>query len=217
MKKLFVVGDVHGCFHTFKQLLQEHWQPQKELLVQVGDLINKGNYSPQTVAYARKLQREHGAIFLRGNHEHAAILHQDGHYWQTWYESFVLPTQKQYDATYYDYEKDVEWFKTHPLFWSNDHVFISHAGISNASLNHLDLEDKHCILWNRAEIKNIGKLQIIGHTPRRDGKPFYDAEQKYCNVDTGSFLGLALSAVRLDENGDNLEFVQVFTHEKDFL
>jgi len=32
--ELLVVGDVHGCLHTFSKLIQEHWNRDKQVFVQ---------------------------------------------------------------------------------------------------------------------------------------------------------------------------------------
>ena len=70
-EQLLVVGDVHGCFYTFQMMIAEHWRVLEEVLVQVGDLIDLGNYSPDCVATARsRASRFPGrADFLKGNHE----------------------------------------------------------------------------------------------------------------------------------------------------
>jgi serine/threonine protein phosphatase 1 len=40
-----VIAHVYGCLYTLRELLT-HWQPTEELLVQLGDLVDRGNYSP---------------------------------------------------------------------------------------------------------------------------------------------------------------------------
>ena len=55
---LLVVGDVHGCVHTLKAFVKNHWTQQDEFLILVGDVINKGRHSAKTVKYLRKLQKE---------------------------------------------------------------------------------------------------------------------------------------------------------------
>ncbi len=43
---LFIIGDVHGCFHTFSELLT-HRDPATEHLIQVGDLVDRGATFPK--------------------------------------------------------------------------------------------------------------------------------------------------------------------------
>lgn len=56
--ELFVVGDVHGCFHTFTKLINEHWDREKQIFVQLGDLLDRGKFSPETILYAIELQKK---------------------------------------------------------------------------------------------------------------------------------------------------------------
>ncbi len=56
---LLIVGDVHGCYHTFKKLVDENWNPEEELLIQIGDLINKGPHSGLCSKYWRKLEKKY--------------------------------------------------------------------------------------------------------------------------------------------------------------
>ena len=69
--KVFIVGDVHGCYHTFKQLIEDHWNKKDEYLVLVGDLINKGPHSFEAFSYFLTLKEEYPyqVFLIRGNHE----------------------------------------------------------------------------------------------------------------------------------------------------
>ncbi|HEX8659235.1 MAG TPA: metallophosphoesterase, partial [Hymenobacter sp.] len=55
---LFLIGDVHGCFHTLTELLT-HWRPATDRHIQVGDLVDRGPYIPETVELARPLNEQH--------------------------------------------------------------------------------------------------------------------------------------------------------------
>ena len=73
---LLIIGDVHGCFHTFNELLT-HWRPTTEYLIQVGDLVDRGRHVPATVALARQLSEQYpgATTFLMGNHEQSMLRH----------------------------------------------------------------------------------------------------------------------------------------------
>ena len=55
--KLLVIGDVHGCYYTLKELVEKHWHPGEEILIQLGDLINKGPYSGKCIKYWQELEK----------------------------------------------------------------------------------------------------------------------------------------------------------------
>jgi serine/threonine protein phosphatase 1 len=61
----------------FRELLGKFWNYKKEILIQVGNLIDRGKFSPNTVEYCKKLSSElpNNTIFLKGNHEFEIIKH----------------------------------------------------------------------------------------------------------------------------------------------
>ena len=64
-QRVLVIGDLHGCFVTLAEGLQRvSFDPQKDLLLGLGDLIDRG---PNSLAAVLAL--EDGLISVRGNHE----------------------------------------------------------------------------------------------------------------------------------------------------
>ncbi|KAJ1992092.1 hypothetical protein H4R33_001148 [Dimargaris cristalligena] len=65
-QRVLIVGDIHGMFQPFAALIKAmHYNPMTDLLILLGDLINKGPEPHKVVEHARKL----GAKCVRGNHE----------------------------------------------------------------------------------------------------------------------------------------------------
>jgi serine/threonine protein phosphatase 1 len=62
-------------------------------------------------------------------------------------------------------------------------------------------------------IKNINKLQIIGHTPF--DKPQYDVQSNTWNIDTGAAYSDYLSGVKVKSNGEVIEFIREDTDSRD--
>ncbi|HYF02988.1 MAG TPA: metallophosphoesterase family protein [Patescibacteria group bacterium] len=212
---ILVVGDVHGCYYTFKKLVDENFQPGEDLLVQVGDLIDRGNFAPETVGYARELQEEHQAVFLKGNHEALMLEHFRKREIPGWLMQGGAQTVAQYESLKRDVESDLHWFEMLPLFWENECVFISHAGISSLTDDPFKENHSENIIWTRSLLKNIGKLQIHGHTPQLDGTPKFNEASQSWNIDTAAVYGAGLTALQLDETGDVLKTIFVKTDEKD--
>ncbi|ESO12573.1 hypothetical protein HELRODRAFT_187914 [Helobdella robusta] len=67
-RKLFVVGDVHGCFDELQELLKmSNISCRTHLVILCGDVINKGPKSLETLRY---IQSHKDCVFsVRGNHE----------------------------------------------------------------------------------------------------------------------------------------------------
>jgi serine/threonine protein phosphatase 1 len=212
--RFFVIGDVHGCYYTFRALLRE-WNQESEMLVQLGDLIDRGKNSPQMVALARTLSEENptGVRFLKGNHEYEMQQHFFNGPNANWLRQGGAGTIKQYENEKRDGKNDVEWLSRLPLFFESRHLYISHAGISEAARDPFVEGNEYGILWNRSRLKNIGKMQVIGHTPGEE--PLYDSWANAWNIDTGAVYGRYLTGVKISEEGEVLEFLRVETDARD--
>lgn len=214
MKKIFVIGDVHGCYHTLVELLKE-WDSNTEQLIFIGDLIDRGNFSPQVVQLVKQLCKEYDAVCLMGNHEYTCaktILELK----QTdWYNGMGAEVLRQYEQVGFRIKNDAKWFKDLPLLWQNECFMISHAGISSKANNPFDVEDRESMLYTRSELKNIeGKIQVYGHTPKAEN-PSYKATSNAWNIDSAAVYGYALSGLKFESTGKLISRHQVKALAKD--
>lgn len=108
-----------------------------------------------------------------------------------------------------------EWINELPLVWENKHVLISHAGIADQAEFPFEEGNELGVLWNRTPLKNIGRLQIIGHTPCKSGRPEYEEASHSWNIDTGAYRKVAMSAIRVTSLGEVLEIVQFNVDPRD--
>ncbi|RFP63452.1 serine/threonine protein phosphatase [Hymenobacter lapidiphilus] len=214
---LFVIGDVHGCYHTFRAVLR-HWQPKQELLVQVGDLVDRGHGAPECVALARELEATHPGrtVFLLGNHEHSMLRHYGPHGphrpWLSWGGQ---TTVDQYRGRPKLLREHLDWLKERPLFWTNDQVVVSHAGFAGTPTP-LEPTDPNGVLWRRGPLLALeGRRQVVGHTPTPDGEILLDSLTNALYVDTGAYLNRGLTGVRLSPAGDVMAEFRVPTSPLD--
>ena len=211
--KVFVVGDVHGCYYTFKQLIENHWNKKNEYLVLVGDLINKGPHSFEAFSYFLTLKKEYPyqVFLIRGNHEQHFLntLNSNKYngYKQLIHDIKGLGVNKL---------ALTEWLNNLPFKWETPHILITHGGISGKTKNPFTATAAKGVLYNRDACKNIGKVQVHGHDMITVEEPKYKAYSNSWNVDTGAWTGNFLSAIRLSRKGKLKEIVRVPTHPLDF-
>ena len=206
---LFLIGDVHGCFNTLQNLLK-HWNPATDHLIQVGDLVDRGAHIPETVELAQTLSEQYpdSTTFLMGNHEHALLHHYgpSGPY-QGWLKWGGRSTTDQYKRRPKLLARHLSWLVKRPLSWENDHVLVSHAGIT-ASPHALDPDSPDGLLWTRSPLKRLtGQLQVVGHTPMDDGEPVFDRASNALYIDTGAVFGRNLTGLRLSPTGEVLDTI----------
>ncbi|WP_143962358.1 metallophosphoesterase [Litoribacter populi] len=214
VEKYFIIGDIHGCFFTFEELIS-HWDRENEILIQVGDLIDRGAHSPKVISYCRQLARTFPDCthFLKGNHEQM-MLNFFSEKNSNWLYNGGTDTFRQFEETQQDLEVVLQWIELLPLYFESDSIIVSHAGITDHP-EYLNPNHPSGILWNRGKLKPLGKTQIIGHTPLSTGKPAFNPYSQAWNIDTGAYKGICLTGIKLDANGSFLEKISIPTKEQD--
>lgn len=207
MKSLFVIGDVHGCYHTAKSLIKCYWKKDSEVLIQIGDLLNKGNHPLATLKYFKRLQQKHPdkVIVLKGNNEYS-MLDQ--------YRSNPSPYQKRFEENGLRFEKTLDWLENLPLVYQTKKVFISHAGISMLSKDPYDLGARESLLFTRSPLRHIGKAQIVGHMIQREVN--YKPESNAWYIDTGAGNGDKLSGIKVTKDGTVKAIFSLRISHRDF-
>ncbi|TPD95861.1 serine/threonine-protein phosphatase [Pantoea vagans] len=80
-RRIWVVGDLHGCRRELDLLLEQHkFDPQQDLLIPVGDIIDRG---PDSLGCLALLQ-EPWFRCVRGNHEEMALSALQGREMALW-------------------------------------------------------------------------------------------------------------------------------------
>lgn len=211
----FVIGDIHGCYFTFLEILK-HWNRDTEILICVGDFIDRGNYSVRVVEECRKLACAfpNSTVFLKGNHEAEIIEHVEVAFNDNWVRQCGQKTLDELKSHDIDIALWIQWFKQLPLIYETGFMLVSHAGISNTLFSHKE-EHSSSVLWNREPLKNIGKLQIHGHTPLKTNQPQYDAESNSWNIDTAAFYGHGLTGLKVSQTAKILDVIHIKTDRRD--
>lgn len=90
---IYAMSDIHGCLDIFQKNVEQLELSGDNRLILLGDYIDRGPESGQTLRYIYDLQQEHGAdkiIVLRGNHEEDflewidTVTHPDGISFNNW-------------------------------------------------------------------------------------------------------------------------------------
>lgn len=210
-----IIGDIHGCFHTLKDLVVKirAKYPNMEIY-SVGDLVDRGSFSYEVIEFVKS----EGIKFTPGNHDYMMYYfikyptHEIGRPWT--YNGYE-PTLLSYNNHFDKLNEHLDFIFSSPLYYNLDDCFISHAGISRSmkyilpddyqnDLSKMDeaiqsnINAESGILWTRDALLNIGKLQVVGHTIKKE----VISSEKYNTVyiDTGAFLGNKLSAVIVEKN-----------------
>lgn len=213
--KALVIGDVHGCYHTFKEMVQTHWDPSDTFLIQVGDLIQKGPFNGACLRYAMELEKEYPyqIFFLMGNHEWLFMRE-----WKQRKNSpSIKPILQQIKFQQLDEQQVIDWLSRRPLHWQTPHVRISHAGWAKGLQKETALDASNSLLFNRQPLQRLPQLQVVGHVVQASGRPLFKTSENAWFIDTGAYLGRSLSALLLNHEGHVLQRVRVATSPFDLM
>ncbi|MBB1201297.1 protein-serine/threonine phosphatase [Enterobacteriaceae bacterium 89] len=201
---IWLTGDLHGCYELLLTRLKAlKFNPYKDVLISVGDLIDRGPDSLKCL----ELLDERWFFAIRGNHEQMAmdaLDHQEPTLWTLnggdWFEhssarerDVVIKRLSECHALPFVIEIATA-DKTH---------VVAHADYPAAHYGWQQVLDWHRVLWDRQRLSDhlAGHHTIIdgaddfwfGHTPL---KHRYDAGNQHY-IDTGAVFGGELTLVQL--------------------
>ncbi|WP_373817976.1 metallophosphoesterase [Glaesserella sp.] len=200
---IYVIGDLHGCYRLLQQRLKEvGFNPNTDLLLSVGDLIDRGENSLACL----KLIEQPWFKAVRGNHEQMAIdaLNKEHGECLTWVINGGVWFTELSEAERQEAKKLFHQYQILPLIIELDlegeKVVIAHADYPS---NHYDFDkeiDSEKVIWNRDRLLSNDQgsidgalLFIFGHTPLKEIKTV--ANRVY--IDTGAFFSGRLTLYKL--------------------
>lgn len=152
-KRTIVVADIHGCIDEFEELLKTlSYKKEKDRLILLGDLIDRG---PDSVAVVRKA-REMDLECVMGNHEHKFM---------KWYKSFGSANDVYDRRPHYTQftDEDVNYIARmeNYIHLPQHNIVVVHAGMRpGVSLRHQTKDDLYYIRYMDSDSKFISLKKI---------------------------------------------------------
>lgn len=196
---IYAIGDIHGCIKTLKALMAKLPYTPDDLLVFMGDYIDRGPDSKAVVDYLLDLSQHHDKlVLLRGNHEQMALDAMRAAEGRTDLDWYLAPngakaTLKSYGGALHPAHAFM--FQSLLLCYETDDYFFCHAGVdANFPLHK---QPKETLLWMREPFihstLDYGKKIVFGHTQLEEVL----ITPNKIGIDTGCVKGRKLSAIQL--------------------
>ncbi|MEA3352981.1 MAG: metallophosphoesterase [Campylobacterota bacterium] len=196
----FIIGDVHGCYHTLMALVKK--LPRDAKLIFVGDLCDKGDFSKDVIEFVKS----NNYPCVKGNHEHLFekyiidAIEKDKHSaWSSDKRYGGLQCIQSYKGDIKLIKEHLKWIKKLPTYIQIDKYFITHG----FGLEYYDKKDDpdyyNDFLLNRIYKDTVEPevqediINIFGHCVFDEVKK----GKKYICLDTGCSNGGKLSALEL--------------------
>lgn len=179
----YVISDIHGCYKQMMDALS-YWNSDKEHLVIIGDIINKGPNSLQVVRKLMELKESFPdkVTITRGNHESMFIEWFENNSYKITneyphketiksfagkkrYEKMTPKESMEYVLT--NNKEEFNFIKSFPLYYETEDLIFIHAGI-NLDIKDWKKDEKY-MLWEKFDFifteKSPHKRVFFGHTP----------------------------------------------------
>lgn len=203
-RRVFVVGDIHGCLQQLNQALSAlHFCENEDLLLSVGDLIDRGEDSLSCLA----LINQPWFACVRGNHEQMAIEAVRGQNVERWLRNGGDWFYKLTSADEARARELITQAEQLPHIIEIDTreglTVIAHADYPLTHYSRGQAVDAYEVIWSRQRLEDskAGSVQPIdgaqrfffGHTPVENVQQF--ANQFY--IDTGAVFEGKLTLLQI--------------------
>ncbi|WOH53652.1 metallophosphoesterase family protein [Bradyrhizobium sp. sBnM-33] len=226
--RIYAIGDIHGRLDLLNKLLARisndiALRPTpRPLYVFLGDYIDRGPSSRETIDRLVEHRNTHQSVFLKGNHELIAIkCLSDPVLFDQWLRlggletliSYGVPAETPVNGSQIaklqsDFHSALppahfRFFRDLRNSFECGDFFFAHAGVKpNVALSRQKEND---LLWIRREFLSskheFGKIIVHGHTPTRE----IEVGPNRINIDTGAFATGRLSCLVLE--GEDLSVI----------
>src|SRR5271154_3617738 len=150
-QRTIFIGDIHGCLDEFEEILKKlQYDWQKDRVILLGDLIDRGPDSVGVVKKAREMNLE----CLMGNHEHKFI---------KWFRSQGSRVDVYDRRDYYSKlsDQDIQYIVNMPTYIELDDVIVVHAGLKpGISLSSQTKDDLLYLRYTDSDRKFISLKKI---------------------------------------------------------
>lgn len=193
----FAIGDIHGCLTALKRLDQELRFGPEDVVVTLGDYVDRGPDSRGVIDYLLELGKRCQLIALRGNHEVMMLAARcDRTMLADWKSCGGEQTLDSYGARSFDDLPASHWEfleATRPYHEAEKDFFVHANAYPDIPLAH---QPDYMLYWEFLSDPAphfSDKRMICGHTSQRSGLPL-DFGHAVC-IDTWAYGGAWLTCL----------------------
>ena len=216
-RRILAVSDIHGNLPFLKGLLEKAQFTPDDILVLVGDMLEKGTQSLELLRFIMDLQKTHTVYPLCGNCDGLVLRFFEDDSWDSGFFTTYLPAHPESilrqlaDEMNFSNWNDLpafrtalrvycpeiwQWLKDLPTILETEHLVFVHGGVP--TLEHMEKLDSWKCMKNDDFLGQghvFSKYVIVGHWPVTlynptipSAAPLMDHEKKIISIDGGCVL-----------------------------
>lgn len=243
-KRIIAISDIHGNLKLLKELLEKINYVKNDILILVGDLIEKGDRSLDTLRYIIQLSKGNEVHIvsgncdtiwedIRGNVDDEGLLKymvfRKNSVLNDMCKELSIEVKEESDINYIkeqiiqNYSYELNWLEALPHIIETEKFIFAHAGITSENLDDQKVSE---VLKRDAFIEEgftFSKYVIVGHWPTANyGKdkgccnPIINKDQKIISIDGGNIIKTEgqLNALIIEDENITFEAVDDFPKGK---
>ena len=202
----YVFGDIHGCLKSFNKLLDQIAPTADDLIVTLGDYIDRGPDSKGVIDRLIELEPKQNLVCLRGNHELMMEDAREGPPASSfWLLNGGIETLESYGSRSLSRVPEEHWDFISRL---ESHCYVDNFLLTHATPPHhgsIEDYDDDDLYWSRfanPTERDDGYILVCGHTPQEGSKP--QIKNGHICIDTGCVSKGFLTVFTL-ETGEYLQ------------
>lgn len=181
MSRHLAIGDIHGCFHALRTLVDFVEVNADDTLITLGDYVNRGPNTNAVLDWLIQRQASGQLVALRGNHEIMMLsAREDDAAYRTWLDVGGRATLASYapfdgdDGRLTDIPGHHWQFLEHALLpsYEIDQHFFVHANAYPGMP--IDDQPDYMLYWEPFHFPaphESGKIMVCGHSSQKAGLP----------------------------------------------
>jgi serine/threonine protein phosphatase 1 len=195
--RTIAIGDIHGCDVALAALIEMLQPAVDDTVVILGDVVDRGPGSRQSIEQLIELQRRCRLVLIMGNHDEMMIAAiRRGHALDAWLRFGGQETVECYGGEAMRVPvAHVEFLEAGRHFWETDTEIFVHGSLEPGVL--LEQQSPEWMRWTHLtgaeEPHPSGRRVICGHTSLRGGVP--GVLPGWVCIDTCAFGGQPLTAL----------------------
>lgn len=242
-RRIIAISDIHGNLCAFKKILKKICFTESDILILVGDLIEKGDMSLDTLRYVMEMSKTGEVHVVSGNcdtiwedikdeiDDEALLkymIFRKNSILNEMCQELSIEVNEKSDIKYIkdqlkqNFSNELNWLEQLPHIIETEEFIFAHAGITSE-----DLEEQLAreVIKQDAFMEkglSFSKYVVVGHWPTANyGKeigccnPIINKEQKIISIDGGNIIkaGGQLNALIISPDG-NITFETVDDYPK---
>ncbi len=177
--RVIAIGDIHGCARALKALVEVISPTPSDILVPIGDVIDRGPNSREVVEMLMDLRTRCRLEPILGNHEEMLLeVVNKGAAPEPWFHNGGAATLDSYgsiDSFSGIPAEHIEFLGSFQSYWETQTHFFVHANFQ--ANRELSQQSAKMLRWTTLDdhtpTRHVsGKVAIVGHSAERSGEIF---------------------------------------------